>query len=202
MGTDVRNMSTQTLSIYANPAVLAVSQDPMGASAYRVWEYPAPADAYGQGSISLWGGPLSGGDWVVALVNAGNEALTMNASLADIFVLQSTTNGAGLAPQTKQAWEVYDLWGNRMSNATAQAFLNGNATMSEAVTISANSTSRYNATQTSYEHGLGKNDAALLGAHISTIAPMGTLSAEVERHGIRLFRLRSSGSGMRKRDEL
>ena len=202
MGTDVRNMSTQTFSIFANPAVLAVSQDPMGASAYRVWEYPAPADAYGQGSISLWVGQLSGGEWVVALVNAGNEALTMNASLADIFVLQSTTNGAGLAPQTKQAWEVYDLWGNRMSNATAQAVLKGNATMSEAVTNSANSTSRYNATQTSYEDGLGKNDAALLGAHISTIAPMGTLSAEVERHGIRLFRLRSSGSGMRKRDEL
>lgn len=202
IGTDVRDMTAQTLGIYSNAAVLAVSQDPKGSSANQVYSYPAAPDGYGQGSISCWVGELTGGDWVVALMNAGNDALTMNASLSEIFVLQSNTNAKGVAPQVGQAWEVYDLWGNRMSDATAQAVLSGNATMSGTMMDRTNGTMRYNSTKTSYEEGLKMGDAALLGVKVGSLAPKGTLTAEVERHGIRLFRLRLSGSGKRKRDEL
>lgn len=197
MGTDVRNMTAETLSIYANPAVLAISQDPAGQSTSRVYDRPASLDTYGQGSISCWVGQLDGGDWVVALVNAGNEVLTMNASLAEIFVVQSATNAAGTAPQVRQGWEVYDLWGNRMSNETAEGILKGNGT---AVVDVGNSTVRYNSTEMSYADGLKANHAALFGSRTGSIVPMGTLTAEVERHGVRLFRLRSSGSSMK--DEL
>ena len=47
MGTAIPDMSPETLSIYSNPAVLAISQDPLGASAHRIWQYSAPVDSYG-----------------------------------------------------------------------------------------------------------------------------------------------------------
>lgn len=203
MGTAVPEMSPQTLSIYSNPAVIAVSQDPLGISAHRVWEYSAPTDIYGQGSYSLWVGYLSGGDYVVALLNAGNTSLNMNASLADIFFDSSSTSSSGSAPEIMQSWDVYDLWANRMDDATASSILNGNATVNGTVLDDMNSTMRYNSTQMSYATGLVANESALLGSRVSSIAPMGTLSATVERHGIALYRIRPvPGSGMRRRDEL
>ena len=203
MGTDVRNMTARSWSVYANPAVLAVGQDVLGMSAYRVYEYPAmQLDVYGQGSLSCWVGELAGGDWVVAFVNTGEGVVTMNASLAEMFVVQSSTNAAGVAPQVRIGWDVYDLWGNRASVESAQAVLNGNGTASGVVMDAANGTMRYNSTEMSYADGVRMNHAALLGKRIGSIAPMGTLTAEVEMHGIRLFRLRPLGAGMRKRDEL
>ena len=200
MGTDIRTLTPQSLSIYSNPAVLAVSQDPLGSSAYRIWKYPAEPDQYGQGEISLWVGALDGGDYVVALLNAGNYPRMMNATLADIFYDKaSTATSNGVATEVLQAWDVYDLWANRMSNATAQAIIVANGTMSASMT---NSTSMYNATQTSYAKGLAMNHAALLGAKTTGIAPMGTLAAMVPRHGVGLFRIRSVGQGMGRRDEL
>lgn len=201
MGTDIRTMTPQSLSIYSNPAVLAVSQDPAGSSAYRIWKYPAEPDQYGQGEISLWVGSLDGGDYVVALVNAGNYPRMMNASLADIFYDKaSTASSNGVATEVLETWDVYDLWANRMSNATAQAIISGNSTMSGSMM---NSTSMYNATQMSYAKGLAMNTTALLGAKTTSVTPMGTLSAMVPRHGVGLYRIRSQGTpAMRKRDEL
>ena len=194
-------MTPQTLSIYSNPAVLAVSQDPLGSSAYRIWKYPAEPDQYGQGEISLWVGALDGGAYVVALLNAGNYPRMMNATLADIFFDKaSTASSNGVATEVQQTWDVYDLWANRMSNGTAQSLISGNGTVSGAMV---NSTSMYNATQMSYAKGLAMNHTALLGAKTTSIAPMGTLSAMVPRHGVGLYRIRSRGGmAMRKRDEL
>ncbi|KAL8794259.1 MAG: hypothetical protein Q9195_003213 [Heterodermia aff. obscurata] len=184
-------MSPQTLSIYSNPAVLAISQDPLGVSAHRVWQYPTPADD--QSSYSLWAGDLAGGDYVVALLNAGPTPLTMNASLADIFFDASSTSAGGPAREIMQAWEVYDLWANRMDNATAASILRGNATVAMG----------YNSTRTSYADGLARNESALLGARVGTVAPRGTLNATVEGHGIALYRLRPGPSGgAGGRDEL
>ena len=42
----------------------------------------------------------------------------MNATLKDIFI-------DGASQYYNQAWDVYDLWANRMINATAQALMNG-----------------------------------------------------------------------------
>ena len=203
MGTAIPDMSPQTLSIYSNPAVIAVSQDPLGVSAHRVWQYPAPVDGYGQGSYSLWVGDLAGGDYVVALLNAGNTPLEMNASLTDIFFDASSTSSGGPAPEIMQGWDVYDLWANRMDNATASSILSGNATVNGTVVDSMNSTMRYNSTQMSYADGLASNESTLLGSRVGSIASMGTLNATVERHGIALYRLRPVPSGAtRKRDEL
>lgn len=57
-----------TLSILQNPAVLAVSQDPMGLSAFRIWRhYVDDVDEYGKGEIQMFSGILSGGDQLVLL---------------------------------------------------------------------------------------------------------------------------------------
>ena len=204
IGTDVRSMTAHTLSIYSNPAVIAISQDPKGVAGHRAWRYYVnDTDEYGEGEISLWVGELSGGDYVVAFVNAGNEARMMNASLREIFFDESSTSTSGPAPQMMQSWDVYDLWANRMDNATANAIINGNATINGTVMDSANSTMKYNSTETSYANGLAMNNAALLGSKTTTIAPMGTLVAMVARHGVGFYRIRSSGSGgIRVKEEL
>ncbi|MCJ1462622.1 hypothetical protein MMC07_001224 [Pseudocyphellaria aurata] len=204
MGTDIRTMTPATLSIYSNPAVLAVSQDPLGSPAYRVWRYPGEQDEYGQGEISLWTGSLSGGDYIVALVNAGNVSLVMNASLTDIFF----TSARVPTEEILQTWDAYDLWQNRMDDETALAILNGNATSIDPTTKKpaagaiGSESARYNSTALSYKDGLAANHPALLGAKVATIQPKGALEVEVPRHGIRLFRIRSAGGGLRKRDEL
>lgn len=210
MGTDLRVMTPATLSIYSNPAVLAVSQDPLGSSAYRVWRYPAAIDDNGQGEISLWTGSLSGGDYVVALVNAGNVSLLMNASLYDIFFDKSSTSSKVPDAEILQTWDAYDLWQNRMDDGTALGILIGNATSNGTAMLEGSNfiagngmeSTRYNSTALSYEDGLAADHPALLGAKIATIQPEGTLKVEVPRHGIRLFRIRSTRSATRKRDEL
>jgi hypothetical protein len=55
------------------------------------------------------------------LIGVGNSARTMNATFQDILIDSSTS-------YYTKAWDVYDLWGNRMSNATAQAIMNGTST--------------------------------------------------------------------------
>ncbi|KAL9611859.1 MAG: hypothetical protein Q9167_003513 [Letrouitia subvulpina] len=205
IGTDVTKMDAGTLSIYSNAAVLAISQDPLGVPAFRVWSRPASVDEYGQGEISLWSGELSGGDYAVALLNAGNTSTVMSASLADIFIDSSTTGGS--ASPMSQTWDVYDLWANRMGNAEASAILSGNATYNSTVRGSTvghmNSSTRYNSTSMSYGDGVKMNSTALLGAKIKSVPPMGTLQAEVPRHGVAMYRLRTQGGAtVRKRDEL
>lgn len=205
IGTDVTKMDAGTLSIYSNAAILAISQDPLGIPAFRVWSRPAPADEYGQGEISLWSGELSGGDYAVALLNAGNTSTVMNASLADVFIDSSTTGGN--ASPMSQTWDVYDLWANRMGNAEANAILNGNVTYNRTATGTTegttNSSTRYNSTLMSYGDGVKTNSTALLGTKMKSIPPMGTLQAEVPRHGVAMYRLRKrGGAAVGKRDEL
>ena len=203
MGTDVRSMTAQTLSIYANPAVIAINQDPLGQAAHRQWRYQVEdVDEYGQGEISLWVGGLSGGDFLFALINGGNNSRMMNATLTELFWDQSTSLTSGLSPMIQETWDVYDLWANRMSNVNAQAIINGTATMNGTITDSANSTTRYNSTQMSYADGLGMHDTALMGSKVASILPMGIFTAEIPRHGIGLYRIRSQGAIVRKRDEL
>ena len=202
MGTDIRSLDAQSLSIYSNPAVIAINQDPAGNAGIRNWRYYVNAtDEYGQGEISMWTNSLANGDYVVALVNAANASMIMNATLTDVFFDQSSGGSSGPSPLLKQTWDVYDLWGNRMDNATANSILHGNATSN--VVMDANSTVRYNATKTSYADGLAANSTALMGKMVGAVAPMGTLTASVPRHGVGVFRLRSRGApSMKRRDEL
>ncbi|KAK3178491.1 hypothetical protein OEA41_000627 [Lepraria neglecta] len=215
MGTDVTTMTAQTLSIYSNAAIIAINQDPLGIPALRVWQSPAQpqnetysTDAYTAGEKSFWTGQLNGGDYVAAFVNSGPAPATLTATMNDIFIDLVTTGSNAPVPRLMQTWDVYDLWANRMSDASAQAIITGNMTMATNATSKSNATSTlpvqtYNATAMSYANGVTANDTALLGVKVSTIAPMGTLMAQVPSHGVVVYRLRSQGGGgMRKRDEL
>lgn len=200
MGNNMDKLSAQSLSILMNPAVIAINQDPAGSSAQRVWRYDADKDKYGRGEISLWTGNLANGDQVVALLNTGDTDLMMNATLEDIFL-----DGGKQSYYNNQAWDVNDLWGNRMSNTTAQALINGtsvtDSTLNGTQPLS-NSTGYYNATRTSYAQGLANNDTRLFGTRIGTVQAQGTLSAMIPRHGIGFYRLRPNPAATRKRDEL
>ncbi|MCJ1250934.1 hypothetical protein MMC30_008162 [Trapelia coarctata] len=194
MGTDIRNLTASALSIYSNPAIIALNQDPAVAAAIRRWRYLVDdKDDYNQGEISLWTRTLNNSDVAVAFVNAGNNSRMMNTTLAEIFFDQ----GAERSKQAMMGYDVYDLWAYRMNNMTATMVLNGTAG-----DISLNSTTRYNATAMSYAEGLAMEAPALMGNKTGVVPPMGTLMAVVPRHGVGLFRLRAQGRGMRKRDEL
>lgn len=200
IGTDLRSLTSANLAIYSNPAVIALNQDPSGMAAYRVWRYTCTdVDRYGQCEYALWVKSLENGDQAVALLNAANSSMTMNASLYDIFLSDSLSGTSMPASQLGQAWDVFDLWANRMSDREAHNVLNGTA---GPVTMSSNSTTRYNATEKSYADGLMANATALMGRKIGTVAPHGTLTADVARHSVGLFRLRLVMGDGHVRDEL
>ena len=205
MGTNIPKMTASTYSILANPAVIAISQDSAGTPAYRVWNREADVDEYEQGSQSLWVMSLSGGDYAIALLNAGNTTVELNATLEEIFIDKATTAGGktkGPLPSSS-GWDVYDLWANRMSDVMANSIIQGNATVNGTITDSSNSATLYNATEMAYADGVKSNHTALLGAKISSVPPLGTISAVVPRHGIGMFRLRKQdGASAKKRSEL
>ncbi|KAH7138310.1 glycoside hydrolase superfamily [Dendryphion nanum] len=185
IGTNIMSLSPSNLAIYSNPAILAISQDPSAGAAIRKWRYYVNPDETGEGEISLWTRTLKDGDQVVALLNAGNTSITMNATMNDIFFDQRTAGAYREPEELRQTWDIYDLWANRMSNEEAAAIINGTTAMS------ANSTTRYNATATSYVEGVKNNDTALMGVHVGSIAPSGTFSAEIARHSVGVYRLRA-----------
>lgn len=166
-----------TLSILQNTAVLAVSQDPQGSSAVRVWRYYVDG-----GEIQMYSGPLSGGDQIVLLLNAGTKARDMNATLNDIF----WENGPeGTASQAKSSWDVYDLWAGRMSNNTANAIIQGG----ENATRPINMTSQGGASKVYSQVPLPTSNA-LMGSKVGTVKAGGRVTAHVQPHGVAMLRLR------------
>lgn len=195
IGSDVRSLDANAYSIYLNPAILAISQDPTGSSIVRKWRYFLDPDSNGQGEISMWSGSLAQGDYILVLLNAANSSMSMNATLADIF----EDNGGAQAPEAQESWDLYDLWANRMPNATANMILNANSTMA-----ATNVTQYYwNATETSFADGIAANNTLLMGSLVGSVEALGTVTADVPRHGVMAYRMRSRGaSSTRKRDEL
>ena len=196
IGTDLRQLSAKSLSIYTNPAVIAVSQDPTVTAGQRHWRYFVDdKDEFGQGEISMWTRVMNNSDVVIAFVNAGNNSRRMSTTLAEAF----RDEGGAMSDEASLNWDVYDLWGYRMDTEMANMILNGTAPEID----NTNSTNRWNATEMSYEEGLAMNATALMGKKIGSVAAMGTVDADVPRHGTALLRLRSTGMGStRKRDEL
>ncbi|CZS95349.1 related to alpha-galactosidase precursor [Rhynchosporium agropyri] len=187
LGNDLRTMTSSTLSIVNNPAIIALSQDPHGRSATRVAQNTSvPKDEYGVGETHIWSGQLENGDQVVILLNAAGENLEMSASLVEIF----TASGPhGSAPQVKLAWEVWDLWADRMSEKDAQSILDAE-TATKRKQILANM-KWYNSTEISYKEGLEKGDERLFGKKVGVIQPKGKWDVVVEKHSAKVYRFRS-----------
>lgn len=188
IGTNIGKLSPASLTILNNPAVIAINQDPLGRPARRVrTDYSVKKDKYGMGEAHVWTGPLAHGDQVVAFLNAADEDLEMEAGLDEIFL---DDGPGGTAPQCKQNWRVYDLWGTRMTDKVAGKIIDaneaGDAAKSEKALRKAN---WYNATKLAYAEGLSQRDERLLGKEMGHIGAGGTLKATVPRHSVAVFRL-------------
>lgn len=200
MGTNVKELSPANLAILSNPAVIALNQDPSAAAGSLIWrDLCNDFDEWGQCERAMWVRSMSNGDMVVALINGGNSSIVMNATLSSVFIDDSTAGTSMPAPELSETWRVFDLWSNRMSNAEAAMVINSTASP---LTVASNSTTRYNATRTSYATGLMNNETALFGTQVGTIAPSGTWLATIPRHSTGLYRLRKAASSYSKRDEL
>jgi len=198
LGNDLRIMSPSALSIVNNPAIIALSQDPHGRSAQRVSRnLNVPKDEYGVGETHVWSGKLHNGDQVVIFLNAANEDLDMSAPLSEIFVSKGP---GGSAPQVKQAWEVHDLWVNRMSDADAQSILKASDLQTRADIFE--KLRWYNATEIPYEVGLEQGDERLFGQKVGVVEAHGAWSAKVSRHSAKVYRFRGSGIKSKRHDEL
>jgi alpha-galactosidase len=189
MGHDLRIMSAATLTILNNPAIIAISQDPLGLAVNLARrDTNVKKDKYGMGETHLWTGQLAGGDQAVILFNAADEDIQMIASLEEIFYYEGPE---GSAPQVKQTWDVYDLWAERMDLETAQKILDAADDYGyERLLQEAN---WYNSSAMSYKEGLKAGDSRLLGKKTSTIVADGALSVRVKRHSAEVFRLRNPG---------
>ena len=207
MGTDIRSMDAPTYSIYTNPAIIALNQDPLGAPVIRKWRYYVPG-----GEIQMHSGNLASNDWVVVLLNAASEEMHMNATAADIF----WDNGGSKSMEAQSSWDMYDLWANRMPDSVADQILKANST----VGVANVDNYLYNSTAMSYTDGIMANHTLLMGTkvcrqfinriwnylltrlQVGTFGAQGTLKSIVPPHGVMAYRLRPAGAPLRKRDEL
>jgi alpha-galactosidase len=188
IGADLRKLTPATLTILNNPAVIAISQDPLGQSVNQIRRDTEglKKDKYGMGETQVWSGHLWGGDQVVILLNAADEDVEMTASLEEIFY---SDGPEGSAEAVHQAWDVYDLWANRMDSAAAQKILDVDENM-EAFESLLKEVNWYNATEVSYKDGLKVEDQRLLGKLVQTIKAEGVLRVLVKRHSVEMFRLK------------
>jgi len=201
IGADLRKLDAKTLTILNNPAVIALNQDPLGRAIKRISrDENVKKDKWGVGETQIWSGSLYRGDQAVLFLNAADEDLEMSAALEEIFVFDGP---GGTAPQTKLSWDVYDLWANRMDEATADRVLGSSGGDPSSVFGMAD---WYNATEKSYREGLDSADKRLLGKKIGNIKPGNNLTARVPRHAAKIFRLRSPSGGSKRysmyKDEL
>lgn len=191
MGNDLRELSAESLTILNNPAIIALSQDPLGSSVNLLrQDTNVKKDKYGVGETHLWTGRLAGGDQAVIFFNAADEDVDMSASLEEIFYHEGPE---GSAPHVQHQWDVYDLWANRMDSKTAQKILDADDDM-DSFEKMLKTVNWYNSTAISYKEGLKAGDPRLLGKKVSIIEPQGSMSVKVKRHSAEVFRLRTPGS--------
>ncbi|KAH7322096.1 glycoside hydrolase superfamily [Rhizoctonia solani] len=105
LGNDVTAMSAETLEIITNQAVIAVSQDPNGSPANRLWKRTLT-----DGDLSLWIGGLVNNSWVIALVNTSPKSQRVDLPFADVFADSSPTI-------RKSKFRLYDLWAQKSNSA-------------------------------------------------------------------------------------
>jgi alpha-galactosidase len=123
----------------------------------------------------------------VIQLNAGGEEKEVSAILSEIFVHKGPE---GSASQVQRSWDVYDSWGNRMEEDTAQKILNAPAEQAEKLLLK---TDWYKSTALSYEKGLQNRDTRLLWREVGRIEARGPLKRSVRAHSIEMFRLGGVG---------
>ncbi|KDQ06371.1 glycoside hydrolase family 27 protein [Botryobasidium botryosum FD-172 SS1] len=100
LGNDVTKMTSETLSIITNDAIIAVNQDPVGSPAVRLWREPQEAG----GTVQLWAGPLANGATIIALLNTSPISQIVTIDLEkDVFMDSDVA-------QQKAAYRLFDLW--------------------------------------------------------------------------------------------
>lgn len=197
MGNDLRELSAKDLSILNNPAIIALNQDPLGRSVVRIRrdQDAGKKDRYAIGEIQVWSGALAGGDQVVVLLNVADEDLDISVGLDEIFIFDGP---GGSAPQVKQAWDVYDLWADRMDDKLAQQVLDADTETARKLLNRAN---WYNSTAIPYKDGLKAGDDRLFGRKVDTVKARGTLTKRVRKHASEVYRLKAVGEGGKRREQ-
>ena len=76
IGCNLNAMDKETLRILTNPEVIAINQDELGVQGRKL---KTSLD----GAAEVWGGPLSGGNFVVLLLNRGNSSARITARWTD-----------------------------------------------------------------------------------------------------------------------
>lgn len=203
MGNKLDQLSVADFQILTNPAILALSQDPLGSAIQRrVVQQVVPKDQqYGFGQVQIWSGSLYGGDYVVVFLNAANDTQNVQVPLWQVFGLPTAT-------QAQENWEMYDLWADNVTIPAqiAGMVLNGTMTMAMAGsngTMNSAIPGYYNATEVSWADGIMSNDTRLLGSYEGMAVAGGMVQASVDAHDVKAWRFRSAGTGGNmKRDEL
>ncbi|KAH8897242.1 melibiase [Thozetella sp. PMI_491] len=188
LGNDLRSIPAEALTIVNNPAIIALSQDPLPQSVARVRRDVGGSlvpDEFGNAEAHVWSGRLQNGDQAVIFFNAAGAEITMRATLNEIFVADGP---GGSAPQVNSAWAVHDLWAHRMKTETAKALLEAEEDTGRLTVL--REANWYNATETPFAEGLKKGDPRLFGVKVAEIAARGAFETVVPSHAAKVFRLR------------
>ncbi|KAI9007784.1 alpha-galactosidase [Hyaloraphidium curvatum] len=83
IGTHLANLSSQAIALLTDRDVLAVNQDPLGASARRVQR---------DGDADVWAGPMADGSVVAVMLNRGKRPLNVRLDFASVSELSATAD--------------------------------------------------------------------------------------------------------------
>ncbi|KAI0385666.1 glycoside hydrolase family 27 protein [Hypomontagnella monticulosa] len=100
IGANINNMSESSLAILSNKEVIAISQDELGVAVSYIPELST------EGSIQVWGGPLSQ-KYVALALNYGNETTEIDVKLSKMPGLDQLCNGTAMS--VRDVWDGKDL---------------------------------------------------------------------------------------------
>jgi alpha-galactosidase len=109
-GNDLRKMSPQSQSLLTNKEAIAINQDAMGVSAYRV----SAVD-----SLEIWVKPMSNNNWAVCFLNRANHPQKVNYTWAQ-HGLQDAQTKQGV-DFSKTTYKLREVWAGKDVGSTKTA---------------------------------------------------------------------------------
>lgn len=100
IGADITNISESSLKILLNKEIIAISQDELGSAVSYV------PDLSAEGSVQVWGGPLSH-QYVALALNYANETTDITMKLSKLPGLEQFCNGTSVS--ARDVWSERDL---------------------------------------------------------------------------------------------